>query len=583
VGQARSHAFFWTGDGGTIDLTPGGSSSTAVDVNNADEAVGSLQVAYDGLNETLHAFVWSAKTGLVDLGTLPGATDSEAHAVNDAGWIVGESYSYCPGVFPPSYKCHAQGFLWTPDQGLVALTSLGAPDGNPVDVNNAGEIVVARTLPPSFLWSQASGTVWLGSFVPTAINGAGQVVGSNNGHAALWTETAGTIELAAESSQATAINDAGQIVGFIYDTPPARGLLFAATRATGWTTDGRVFDVGTMNSAVAEDINAHGAVVGSGTYGDGFLWQRRDDVVFDFGTDYGVWILADGQWMHPHDLSPKAMVSGDLDGNGIDDLVVDFGDGVGLWAWMNRSTWQLLHNTSPERIFVADLGLRDGDVIFATFTNFGLWHWHAGSPYPGQWKQEDDIVPLGITWDSSINTDFTRTDLVVFRPGRGLFIAAYDRLFGIGLGRPAHGLQAPSALVTADFSRDGHSTIVADFPGYGLWACPCRLGPTPEWVWLHPLDAVHLAAGDIDGNGYADLIVDFGAPYGIWVMRDGTTWSQLHQFSAEALIVIDPDQSGIATVVVDFGPAYGVWTYTDGVWTPLHWISPKAMTKGLFH
>jgi probable HAF family extracellular repeat protein len=37
-----------------------------------------------------NAFVWNAATGMQDLGTLGGAS-SEAHAISDGGWIVGNS------------------------------------------------------------------------------------------------------------------------------------------------------------------------------------------------------------------------------------------------------------------------------------------------------------------------------------------------------------------------------------------------------------------------------------------------------------------------------------------------------------
>ena len=41
------------------------------------------------------------------------------------------------------------------------------------------------------------------------------------------------------------------------------------------------------------------------------------DIVVDFGAPYGVWVLSGaGAWTSLHNLSPLAMVKGDLDGNG---------------------------------------------------------------------------------------------------------------------------------------------------------------------------------------------------------------------------------------------------------------------------
>ena len=49
------------------------------------------------------------------------------------------------------------------------------------------------------------------------------------------------------------------------------------------------------------------------------------------------------------------MVSGDLDFNGTDDLVVNFGVGIGVYAWMNPTTWTFIHPLSPSRMVAGDL------------------------------------------------------------------------------------------------------------------------------------------------------------------------------------------------------------------------------------
>ena len=65
--------------------TLGGSNSLALRVNNRGQVVG-----YSETGDTTHAFLWQNGT-LHDLGTLPGAGWSAAHAVNDRGQIVGAS------------------------------------------------------------------------------------------------------------------------------------------------------------------------------------------------------------------------------------------------------------------------------------------------------------------------------------------------------------------------------------------------------------------------------------------------------------------------------------------------------------
>jgi hypothetical protein len=38
------------------------------------------------------------------------------------------------------------------------------------------------------------------------------------------------------------------------------------------------------------------------------------------------------------------MVTGDMDGNGKDEVIVDFGPGYGIWVRMNNVWWVKLHD-----------------------------------------------------------------------------------------------------------------------------------------------------------------------------------------------------------------------------------------------
>ena len=65
-----------------------------------------------------------------------------------------------------------------------------------------------------------------------------------------------------------------------------------------------------------------------------------------------------------------------------------------------------------------------------------------------------------------------------------------------------------------------------DFPGQGVWVYD---GDDDEWFQLHPFNASHLAAADLNGDGGEEVIVDFPG-YGLWVLYGNGTWSQLHPF-----------------------------------------------------
>ena len=115
-----------------------------------------------------------------------------------------------------------------------------------------------------------------------------------------------------------------------------------------------------------------------------------------------------------------------------------------------------------------------------------------------------------------------------------------------------------------------------DFAGYGLWSYANKT----LWSQIHPLNASHLAAGDVDGNGRSDLIVDFGSQFGIWILMNGTSWSQVHTLTSTNVLTADLDSNGKADVIINFGAA-GLWEYANNTnWIRLHSASPGVMAVG---
>ena len=107
------HAVLWDIDGsvhnlgslgGTIDNTVLGSATTAMSINNLGQVTGAA--ALPG-NQIFHPFMWTRKTGMVDLGVLDGDADGAGLAINIWGDIVGASVT-APG--PATGNPRA--FLW---------------------------------------------------------------------------------------------------------------------------------------------------------------------------------------------------------------------------------------------------------------------------------------------------------------------------------------------------------------------------------------------------------------------------------------------------------------------------------------
>jgi probable HAF family extracellular repeat protein len=209
-----SHAFRWK-DGVMTDLgTLGGRESVALDINPAGQVVGTSQPA-EGITSPI-VFLWD-KGVMTSLGFeafLSGV------GINSAGRVVGD------------------GKLW--DKGVIVdLGTLGGCCTFASAINAAGQVVGRSYLPGSevyhaFLWEKGRmtdlGTLEGGNSQANGINARGQVVGQDGNHAFVWEKGVMTELPSFERalvSGATAINGAGQIVGSS-DT-------FSGARATLWT------------------------------------------------------------------------------------------------------------------------------------------------------------------------------------------------------------------------------------------------------------------------------------------------------------------------------------------------------------
>ena len=265
--------------------TLGGPNSVAYAINAAGQVAGYASLA-SGYH---HAFLYTPGSGMQDLGTL-GGLYSYAYGLNDAGHVVGLAQDGTG-----AYRV----FLYTPGAGMQDLGIPSFPSYNVLqngwDINSAGQVVGMTTFhnPNScslcsvlhaFVYTPALGTQDLGTLGGSesearAINDAGQVVGyssyasqSYDSHACLYTPGIGMQDLGTlggPRSDAFGINDAGQVVGssttssnethaFLY--PPGIGMQ----------------DLGTLGGtySAAFGINSNGQVVGSSLTGGYPSWSR---------------------------------------------------------------------------------------------------------------------------------------------------------------------------------------------------------------------------------------------------------------------------------------------------------------------
>jgi probable HAF family extracellular repeat protein len=256
----------------------GGDRSEAHDINASDEVVGSSTIS-TGLNR---AAVWREGQATIDLGMLADASESYAVAVNDGGEVAGYSLYATFGSGPTAHAT-----LSVPGHPIQDLGVLPNYDGSYAeDINSSAQVVgYARSsvgIHQAFVWSPGTGMTAISGIGSAsearAINDAGQIVGYATGKAFIWSADEGVRylgTLGGASSVATDINAAGVVVG---NSATSSGEYHAFL----WSAGSGMQDLGTLGgtSSTANAINGDGYVVGYSTTGDGqthaFLWTPTD-------------------------------------------------------------------------------------------------------------------------------------------------------------------------------------------------------------------------------------------------------------------------------------------------------------------
>jgi len=178
LNTSNNTAFLWQ-NGVLTDLgSLGGGGSFVQDINNAGQAVGS---------SAARAFLWQNGV-MTDLGVLPGGGDDEsgAAAINSIGQIVGSSGH----TNLDTYEITSRSFLY--DHGVMTALPVASSESYAGDINDSGVIVgtmrAGGGVSPWHAYIYADGVVTdLNSLIPpgsdlhllnaTAINNAGQIVG----------------------------------------------------------------------------------------------------------------------------------------------------------------------------------------------------------------------------------------------------------------------------------------------------------------------------------------------------------------------------------------------------------------------
>jgi probable HAF family extracellular repeat protein len=287
VGVASGHGFRWSPGGGIEDF--GNSTSDVQASANGAVVIGS----YPGQTGGRRAFRWTAATGMVGLGTLPGFRESWPRAMSADGTVVA-GYSETRYAYydePCEGRIHA--FRWTAATGMEDLGVLpGASCSWVTAVSADGKVVVGGSGNGSvgghaFRWTAEEGLEDLGvlggydSFAEAVSADGSVVVGYSRDHPFRWTAKSGMVDLTGRLGFATDVSADGTVV------VGHSGLVGTGhARAFRWTAAGGVVNLGVVpggSESWPSQVSADGAVVvGLSTTDDGdhiFRWSAATGMV----------------------------------------------------------------------------------------------------------------------------------------------------------------------------------------------------------------------------------------------------------------------------------------------------------------
>jgi len=367
---------------------------------------------------------------------------------------------------------------------------------------------------------------------------------------------------------------------------PGGSLILSGSTLYGMTADGGDSDYGTIfkiqtdgsgysllhgfAGGAADGKYPPGSLILSGTTLYGTTYAGGDDdcgVIFSLPVSsttrddfVGTW---DGQGVYYRNsisaawiklATPATLITtGDIDDDGIDDLIGIWPGQGGVWVKYSQSgSWAKLSSTAID-IACGDMNASARDNLLATWDGQGVYYRNS---IDGAWVQM--ATPAEQVTAGNLDGD-NKDDLIGIWPGQGGIWVKYSLS-----GSWAKLAGTARDIACGDMNGDGRDDLLATWDGNGVYF---RNSLTGLWVKL-ATPATLVAAGDLDGDLIDDLIGIWPGQGGVWVKYSQTgSWAKLSSTARHIAAGLMRGGAGAAEVLAEpsggFAEAPGNFGYQD--------------------